>query len=283
MHGTGPAFVRRGQGRRMRGHRHHRLPRHGSGKLVDQGSKGRGAGVMTREIFEFKEFSMCQGRSGQRINTDSCAFGDIVDADSPRQVIDIGCGSGVLALMMAKKFPEAHVHAVEFNKDVAAIAAENFSNCPWSGRIFLHQSSAQEFARVTPERFDLIVCNPPFFTGSTRSSNPERAMARHDDALPPMSLASVIQNILAPQGYVWILAAAGDETKWIDALQGRLTLTENCELADNPRAIPHAVALCFTALGERRLEGVHLPGRHATFGGFQGIGQRQQLPGNPNA
>ena len=204
---------------------------------------------MTREIFEFKEFKMAQGASGQRINTDSCVFGDIVDADSPRQVIDIGCGTGVLALMMAKKFPEAQVHAVEFNKDLAAIAAENFSNCPWSGRISLHESSAQDFARVTPERFDLIVCNPPFFSGSTRSSNPERAMARHDDTLPPMDLASVIQNILAPQGSAWILAAAGDETKWVDALRGRLALSENRELADSPRAIPHAVALCFTAQG----------------------------------
>jgi len=204
---------------------------------------------MTREIFEFfefKEFSMRQGRSGQRINTDSCVFGDLLEAKDPRATLDIGTGTGVLALMMAAKFPSTHITGIEINPEYAVLAAENFAGSPWASRLSLDVTAAQEFAKLAPGKFDLIACNPPFFSGSTRSRHPDRAMARHDDTLSPVELADVIRRILAPSGRVWILAAARDETKWIAALKEAMDLyvSERVELTDNPGAFPHAVALC---------------------------------------
>jgi tRNA1Val (adenine37-N6)-methyltransferase len=207
------------------------------------------------DLFEFKEFTMRQGHSGQRINTDSCVFADVVEAENPRTALDIGTGTGVIALMMAAKFPEAHITAVEINDEYAAIARMNFAASPWASRLSLETLPVQDFARDATVKFDLVVCNPPFFSDSTKSRHPDRAMARHDDALPPAELAKCVACLIAPYGVAWILCAAGDEAKWVDAMHTfakGMRLASRVEMADCPEAKPHAVALCFQGVGAEK-------------------------------
>lgn len=208
---------------------------------------------MKAEIFEFKEFSMRQGNSGQRINTDSCVFGDVIFAENPRTALDIGTGTGVLALMTAAKFPEVHVTAIEIHREYGETALANFAASPWASRMSLHIIKAQDFARDATGKFDLVICNPPFFSDSTKSRHPDRAMARHDVALPPAELANCIDCLAAPSGVAWILGTAGDEAKWVDAMHEsakEMSLTSRVELADCPQAMPHAIALCFKRAGD---------------------------------
>jgi tRNA1Val (adenine37-N6)-methyltransferase len=206
-------------------------------------------------FFEFREFTMRQGPSGQRINTDSCVFADIIEAESPRTTLDIGTGTGVIALMMAAKYPDAHVTAVEISEDYAAIARMNFAGSPWASRLALETSPVQDFARDATGKFDLIVCNPPFFSDSTKSGHPDRSLARHDDALPPPELANCVGCLTAPSGVAWILGAASDEGKWVGAMHTSargMRLASRVEMADCPEAQPHAVALCFKRDGAEK-------------------------------
>lgn len=198
---------------------------------------------------------MRQGNSGQRINTDSCVFGDVILAENPRTALDIGTGTGVLALMTAAKFPEVHVTAIEIHREYGEMALANFVASPWASRMSLQITGAQDFARDTTRKFDLVVCNPPFFSDSTKSRHPDRAMARHDDALPPAELAKCAGSQIAPSGVAWILGAAGDEAKWVDAMHTfakGMRLASRVEMADCPEAQPHAVALCFQRDGREK-------------------------------
>ncbi len=202
---------------------------------------------MSGGIFQFKEFAMRQGSSGQRINTDSCAFADLVQCDFPERILDIGCGTGVLTLMMAQKFVQAHISAVEIDSGDAEIAAENFAASPWRERLAIENLSVQNFARGTLPTFDLIVCNPPFFKESTKSQNPARALARHDDQLPAADLSVVISKMLLPDGVAWLLCAAEEQARWVEAFEKEgLSLLQKTALADNPEAVPHGFVLSFS-------------------------------------
>lgn len=202
---------------------------------------------MSGGIFQFKEFTMKQSLSGQRINTDSCAFADIVQGNAPLRILDIGCGTGVLALMMSQKFPTATIRAVEIDAGDAGIAAENFAACPWQDRLLMLNLSVQDFAQETTAKFDLIVTNPPFFNASTKSLDPARALARHDDQLPASDLVTVISKLLLPDGVAWLLCAAEEEMRWLDAFKRQnLSVMQRTGLADNPEAAPHGFVLGFS-------------------------------------
>ncbi len=202
---------------------------------------------MTSGQFQFKEFAMIQGQSGQRINTDSCFFADLVDANSPTQILDVGCGSGVLSLMMAQKFPTAIITGVEVDADDAALAAKNFLASPWRERLILRNQKVQDLHDENSHQFDLIVCNPPFFSASTKSRDPARALARHDDQLSAQDLTASINRFIAPGGVAWLLCAADEATRWLEAFRIEdLNLGFKVALADNPKAAPHAFALSFS-------------------------------------
>lgn len=216
--------------------------------------------------FRFKEFTMKQSLSGQRINTDSCAFADLVQGNAPRRILDIGCGTGVLALMMAQKFATAIITAVEIDTGKTETAVENFAACPWQDRLRMHNLSVQDYARENSAEFDLIVCNPPFFNSSTKSNDPARALARHDDQLPANDLAGVISKLLLSEGVAWLLCAAEEEMRWLVAFRKEgLVLIRKTALADNPEAMPHGFVLSFSktnnqALKEQRVNYRDTPG-----------------------
>ena len=115
---------------------------------------------------------------------------------SPRRILDIGTGSGIVALMLAQRFCEAFVDAVELEPDAANQARSNASESPFGDRIAVHHRAIQGWE----DPVDLAVCNPPFFRDHPKSPDRKRNLARHDDTLPLHVLFSTVKACLSPEG-----------------------------------------------------------------------------------
>lgn len=140
-----------------------------------------------------------------KVTTDGCLFGAWTAEQFQvgiKQVLDIGTGTGLLTLMLAEKL-HARFEAVEVNENAFAEASSNFENSPWSERIKGHHASIQEFE--ASKKYDLIICNPPFFKGNKEGRNEAKNLAIHDQTLPMTDLLSAADRLLAEAGKLAIM------------------------------------------------------------------------------
>lgn len=115
-----------------------------------------------------------------KVNTDGVLLGALVTAKDPKSILDIGTGTGVIALMLAQRFPAAIIDAVEIDKDAAETAKNNFRNSPFSDRCTCFSKSFELYFSEYPDKtYDLIISNPPFFINSLKSSTAAKEIARH--------------------------------------------------------------------------------------------------------
>ena len=113
--------------------------------------------------FQFKQFSIAQDQCTMQVGTDGVLLGAWADVQNAERILDIGAGTGVIAIMLGQRTEKALVHAVEIDAKAAEQAALNCENAPWSDRLQIFQSSIQDFSKQSQETYDLIVSNPPFF------------------------------------------------------------------------------------------------------------------------
>lgn len=142
-----------------------------------------------------------------KVCTDACVLGAAACLSDATRLLDIGTGTGLLALMAAQRNPELQIEAVELDEAAAAQAAENTGASPWPERIKVHGMSLAQFARAQPEPFDHIICNPPFFRHSLRSPDAARTTARHTaaDTLSFEELIAFTAQYLTPNGQLTVL------------------------------------------------------------------------------
>ncbi len=134
------------------------------------------------KVFQFKQFSVDQTNCGMKVNTDAAILGSIASNDNIREVLEIGTGTGVIALMLAQRYPNASIEAVEIDNMAAETAELNFRNSAFSDQLSLIRSSFQDHFRNNPDkRYDLIISNPPYFVNSLRSAHASKGLARHTD------------------------------------------------------------------------------------------------------
>jgi tRNA1Val (adenine37-N6)-methyltransferase len=145
-----------------------------------------------------------------KVNTDSSIFGAVAGCNNPTYILDIGTGSGLLALMLAQRFGSAVIDAIEPEKDSADQAEANFRNSPWAERLRIHPVDIENFTQITATRYNLIVANPPWFTNSMRSSDHKKNLARHLETLTWEKLTSVVKKLLAENGIFYILLPASE-------------------------------------------------------------------------
>lgn len=138
--------------------------------------------------FDFKQFSVSNVQSAMRVGTDGVLLGAWLMADNPRRILDIGCGTGVIALMMLQRFGSAHVTAIDIDGQSVHEADMNLRQSPWADRGRAVHCDVNEYEADLP--YDCIVSNPPFFTEDTRSPDSRRAEARHGVTLTAVSLLS---------------------------------------------------------------------------------------------
>lgn len=132
------------------------------------------------DLFHFKQFSIDQSGCGMKVNTDGVLLGALAQAMDPQSILDIGTGTGVIALMLAQRFFRAQIEAVEIDQAAYDTALMNFNNSRFSERLKVYNRSFQEFSRQYPDnRYDLVVSNPPFFLNSLVNPNKQKQQARH--------------------------------------------------------------------------------------------------------
>ncbi|MBP3943116.1 methyltransferase [Sphingobacteriaceae bacterium WQ 2009] len=130
-------------------------------------------------IFQFKQFAVDQADCAMKINTDGVLLAAQVAPASYTRILDVGTGTGVIALMLAQRFEKAYVDAVEIDPAAAYRAAENFKNSPFKERLKLIAQCFQEFKPSL--KYDLIIANPPFYTDSLKNPDLRKTLARHTD------------------------------------------------------------------------------------------------------
>lgn len=162
---------------------------------------------MANDWFQFKQFRIEQKNSAMKVGTDSLLLGSWIKPDCPNSVLDIGCGTGILSLMMAQRF-DAKIIGVEIDEAACVDAKKNFQQSKWKDRIQLFHSSFQEFIQNNNLHFDLLVSNPPYFQNSKKSSDSARNLARHNDTLPLPGLLSGAFPLLKEDGMLALILPA---------------------------------------------------------------------------
>ncbi|WP_413666867.1 tRNA1(Val) (adenine(37)-N6)-methyltransferase [Mucilaginibacter sp. Mucisp86] len=157
-------------------------------------------------MFRFKQFSVDQTGCAMKINTDGVLLGAMAGEGEPLNILDIGTGTGVIALMLAQRFTNAIIDAVEIDEQAAITAKDNFSNSPFKNRLALYAKGFEEFFEDHPEkRFDLIVSNPPFYINSLQSPGIKTNLAKHAADGFFERLVSTVATQLTEQGTGWLI------------------------------------------------------------------------------
>lgn len=167
---------------------------------------------MSNSYFSFKQFTVHQERCAMKVGTDGTLLG--AWARGGAHILDIGTGTGLIALMMAQRFPEASVDAIDIDADACEQARQNVAASPFAARIQVHESSLQNYKLYCPSEdsslsspltplssyYDSIVSNPPYFEQSLKAPDAQRSMARHTDSLSYRDLMNGIGHLLDSDG-----------------------------------------------------------------------------------
>ena len=133
---------------------------------------------MPNTWFQFKQFRINQDRSAMKVGTDGVLLGAFINVDGVKRIADMGCGTGLVALMLAQR-SGATIDGIELDQNAAFQAAENFSASPWPERLNCICGDIEQVSKLLDGEFDLAVCNPPYFPGHVRPPDENRSNARH--------------------------------------------------------------------------------------------------------
>lgn len=170
-------------------------------------------------IFKFKQFEVDQTGCAMKINTDGVLLAALAEIENPAHILDIGTGTGVIALMLAQRFETAKIEAVEIDETAAATAERNFQLSVFSSRLTAVHSSIQHYNNqiveqsnnptITPSnnlnKFDLIISNPPYFVNDLKSAEQKKGVARHTDEIFFDELISKVSLLLTEKGSFWFI------------------------------------------------------------------------------
>lgn len=159
---------------------------------------------MGNTFFKYKQFTVEQGITAQKVCTDSSLFGAIINPNNPKRILDIGTGTGVLALMIAQK-TLSEIVAVEIEENAVKQACQNFEKSKWSSRLRVLHTDIADFMCDAEDKFDLIISNPPFFQNNFKSSLKSKKLARHNERLSLSLLAKSVERLLSQDGDFWVL------------------------------------------------------------------------------
>ena len=175
-------------------------------------------------MFRFKQFSVDQTGCAMKINTDGVLLSALADADKPLSILDIGTGTGVIALMLAQRFADARIDAIEIDESAAKTAESNFKNSPFADRLTLFPVGFEAFLGSHPnKKYDLIVSNPPFYINSLQSPGAKRNLAKHAGEGFFEGLIETVAYHLTENGTCWLVLPI-DTAELVKALAAQYQL-----------------------------------------------------------
>lgn len=199
------------------------------------------------DIFQFKQFSVDQSGCAMKINTDGVLLGALTETDNPQNILDIGTGTGVIALMLAQRYTEAKIDAVEIDETAAETAGKNFNNSIFADQLSIYPIGFEQFFEQHPDkRYDLIVSNPPFFINSLKSPEAKRELAKHTDEDFFKKLIKTVAAHLNPEGVCWLIIPSiiADFVFYL-AAENDLCLQKRINIKSFEYSAPHRVIACF--------------------------------------
>lgn len=199
--------------------------------------------------FQFKQFFVGHGQCAMKVGTDSIMLGSWIEPLQAKNILDIGTGSGVLALMLAQKTTDdCTIYGIDIDPEATQQAHINGQNSPWKNRVSFANTALQQLqhSHVLPQSFDLIMSNPPYFTENIKTNvqneDKKREQARQSTTLSHLELLHYVDLHLVQTGYFYCVLPADSSAAFISqASQKNLFLTEQLHVKStkNARIIRH--------------------------------------------
>ncbi|MDR3141693.1 MAG: methyltransferase [Tannerellaceae bacterium] len=202
---------------------------------------------MANDYFQFKQFNIQQDKCAMKVGTDGVLLGAWVSAGSCHTILDVGTGTGLIALMLAQRSP-AKIDAIDIDEAAAGQAAGNIASSAFANRIQVFHTSFEEYVTKARHTYDLIVSNPPYFANSLKSPDTQKNLARHTDTLSLSSLLSGSKPLLAPDGRIALVLPCQREKELMEtALENKLNVVRKTVVIPLPDASPKRLLLELSA------------------------------------
>jgi len=185
--------------------------------------------------FKFKQFTIHQDKCAMKIGTDGVLLGAWTSIENtPNSILDIGTGTGIIALQLAQRSDAIIIDAIEIDDSAYEQAVENFENSDWGDRLFCYHASLQEFSQEIDEKYNLIISNPPFYNDKFETDNISRNRARFTSSLSFKNLLSFVSKLLSENGTFSVIIPFKEEQNFIDlAKKNNLFLNRICRVKGN--------------------------------------------------
>lgn len=168
-------------------------------------------------MFKFKQFAVNQDRCAMKIGTDAVLLGAWCPIDNnPKSILDVGAGTGILALMLAQRTNADQIDALEIDEEAYEQCVENFENSPWADKLFCYHAALDEFVDDPEDEYDLIISNPPFYSEDFKTADEQRDLARFQDAMPFEDLIEAADLLLSENGTFAVVIPYKEEERFID-------------------------------------------------------------------
>lgn len=199
-------------------------------------------------MFRFKHFTIDDSRTAMKIGTDGVLIGAWADVEQDGEILDVGTGSGIIAIMAAQRNAKAHITALDIDADAVAQTRENVEATAWGERIEPLCEDVKSFA--SDRQFDHIISNPPYFVERTLSPNPQRSVARSAESLPFAELVACAERLLKEGGKLSVVLPVESASLFRYAAFERLWLRRLCSVVTVEGDAPKRVLMEFVRASE---------------------------------
>ena len=198
--------------------------------------------------FRFRQFFVRHDACAHRVGTDGVLLGAWAKVEGCRRILDIGTGSGLIALMAAQRAPEAEVVGIEIDAQATRQAQENAQDSPFADRVHIIRGDVREFQ--DEQGFDCILCNPPFFTEDTLSPDASRALARHAALLGYEDLLMAVRRLLNDGGIFHVILPYSSCNNFVNqSFIIGVKVVRYCEIRTVVHRPPKRVLLSLSSVG----------------------------------
>lgn len=204
--------------------------------------------LLRRDGFTFKQFFIAHDRCAMKVGTDGILLGAWAPVAEAKRILDIGTGSGLLALMLAQRTDQqVTIDAVELDVQAAEQARENAAESPWADRISVACADVLVWAPEQTARYDLIVSNPPYYEPGVECGTPAREQARYTGSLDHKSLLASAANLISEEGFFCVVLPESTGNTFITtAREMGWYLRLRTDISDTEGRLPHRVLLALS-------------------------------------